>query len=109
MPRRTNREHVGQHPGLHHQQQPQRERKRLHKLSHRFLGKHVIDQVSGGLDHAPSVAAGTEPTAFAAKRCGEPLHRCIFEAFSDLLTPSESDQITLRPFGSCASLPIHFG
>lgn len=28
----------------------------------------MVDQVRGGLDHAPGAAAGTEPTAFAAER-----------------------------------------
>ena len=53
------------------QQQAQRDRQpnwqRPHPLAHRHMRDDVVDQVGGGLRHAPRAAGGAEPSALAAE------------------------------------------
>ena len=49
------------------EQQAKRDRKREHPLPHRHPGDDVIDQVGGGLRHAPGAAGGTKSTPLAGK------------------------------------------
>jgi len=64
----NHRQHLGQRFRLRGQQETQRKWKGQHPLSDRHLGKHVIDQVGGRLDHAPGATAGTKTPPLAAER-----------------------------------------
>ena len=61
-------EHVARELAVVGQPVAQLERKRQHPLAHRDLGQHLVDQVCGGLGHAPPPAGGTEPSTLAGER-----------------------------------------
>jgi hypothetical protein len=53
--------------GMCSEQNAQRDRKREHPLPHRHPGDDVIDQVGGGLRHAPGATARTEAAPLATE------------------------------------------
>jgi len=54
------------------EEQAQRLGEAQHPLADRHLGKHMVDEMGRGLDHAPGAAGGAEPAAFAGE-CHEVL------------------------------------
>ncbi len=50
------------------EQEADAEGKREHPLAHGRVGQHVVNEVRGGVGHAPAAAGGAEAAAFAGKR-----------------------------------------
>ena len=61
-----NAQHPAQDGRAAREQKAQRIRYAQHPLAHRLLGKHLIDQQSRTLGHAPDAAAGTKTALLTA-------------------------------------------
>jgi len=62
---RERRQHLRAERAVVAEQDAQPPRERAHPLTHRHLGKHLIDEVCGGVAHASSDTRWTEPAALA--------------------------------------------
>ena len=60
--------HGGAHSRAGGEQEADAEGKREYPLARRRVGEHVVDEVRGGVGHAPAAARGAETAALATER-----------------------------------------